>query len=97
LDRNGDGLDDLIISVNDDSNKEGKAYVVFGKQDGTAIDLSAIAAGIGGFLINSETMSDDRGSFGPSVSCAGDVNGDGLEINGTTVGFTKHNIRFTCT
>jgi hypothetical protein len=31
------------------------------------------------FLINSETMSDDRGSFGPSVSCAGDVNGDGLD------------------
>jgi hypothetical protein len=54
-------------------------YEVFGKQDGTAIDLSAIAAGIGGFLINSETMSDDRGSFGPSVSCAGDVNGDGLD------------------
>jgi hypothetical protein len=24
-------------------------------------------------------MSDDRGSFGPSVSCAGDVNGDGLD------------------
>jgi hypothetical protein len=43
----GDGLDDLIVGVNDDSNKEGKAYVVFGKQDGTAIDLSAIAAGIG--------------------------------------------------
>jgi hypothetical protein len=38
-DVNGDGLDDLIISVNDDSNKEGKAYVVFGKQDGTAIDF----------------------------------------------------------
>jgi hypothetical protein len=47
---------------NDDSNKEGKAYVIFGKQDGTAINLSAIASGIGGFLINSETMSDDRGN-----------------------------------
>jgi hypothetical protein len=78
-DVNGDGLDDLIIGVNDDSNKEGKAYVIFGKQDGTAINLSAIASGIGGFLINSETMSDDRGSFGPSVSSAGDVNGDGLD------------------
>ncbi len=78
-DVNGDGLDDLIIGVNDDSNKEGKAYVIFGKQDGTAINLSTIASGIGGFLINSETMSDDRGSFGPSVSSAGDVNGDGLD------------------
>ena len=72
-------MDDLVIGVNDDSNKEGKAYVIFGKQDGTAINLSAIASGIGGFLINSETMSDDRGSFGPSVSSAGDVNGDGLD------------------
>jgi hypothetical protein len=31
----------------------GKSYVVFGKQDNTnAIELSAIAAGTGGFVIN---------------------------------------------
>jgi hypothetical protein len=30
----------------------GKSYVVFGKQDNTAINLSAIAAGAGGFVIN---------------------------------------------
>jgi hypothetical protein len=38
-DVNGDGLDDLVIGVNDDSNKEGKAYVIFGKQDGTETEL----------------------------------------------------------
>jgi hypothetical protein len=64
-DVNGDGLDDLIISVNDDSNKEGKAYVVFGKQDGTAIDLSAIAAGIGsiGITMSIDIISNTAFSF----------------------------------
>jgi NAD(P)H-hydrate repair Nnr-like enzyme with NAD(P)H-hydrate dehydratase domain len=38
---------------NDQSNKSlaGRSYVVFGKQDNTnAIELSAIAAGTGGFI-----------------------------------------------
>jgi hypothetical protein len=37
----------------------GKSYVVFGKQDNTdVINLSAIAAGTGGFVINGESMGD---------------------------------------
>jgi hypothetical protein len=44
-DVNGDGLDDLIVGAYqaDSSNKSnaGKSYVVFGKQDNTAINLSA--------------------------------------------------------
>jgi hypothetical protein len=44
---NGDGLDDLIIgAVYADANggsNAGKSYVVFGKQDNTAINLSAIS------------------------------------------------------
>jgi hypothetical protein len=55
----------------------GKSYVVFGKKDNTdAIELSAIAAGIGGFVINGESARDYSGC---SVSNAGDVNGDGLD------------------
>jgi hypothetical protein len=50
---------------------------VFGKQDNTnAIELSAIAAGTGGFIINGESAYDESGI---SVSNAGDVNGDGLD------------------
>jgi hypothetical protein len=50
---------------------------VFGKKDNTdAIELSAIAAGIGGFVINGESARDYSGC---SVSNAGDVNGDGLD------------------
>jgi hypothetical protein len=54
----------------------GKSYVVFGKQDTNAIELSAIAAGTGGFVINGESEGDWSGY---SVSSAGDVNGDGLD------------------
>ncbi|WP_445013901.1 beta strand repeat-containing protein, partial [bacterium endosymbiont of Bathymodiolus sp. 5 South] len=82
-DVNGDGLDDLIVGATyaDPSGKSnaGKSYVVFGKADGSAINLSAIAAAnnpTGGFVINGEATSDYSGG---SVSSAGDVNGDGLD------------------
>jgi hypothetical protein len=79
-DVNGDGLDDLIVSAHvADSNgkvKAGKSYVIFGKKDSTTIDLSAIASGTGGFVINGENVNDESGF---SVSNAGDVNGDGLD------------------
>jgi hypothetical protein len=46
-DVNGDGLDDLIVGARyaDPSGKSdaGKSYVVFGKANGSAIDLSTIA------------------------------------------------------
>jgi hypothetical protein len=50
-----DGLDDLIVGAirADSSGKSdaGKSYVIFGKTDNTAINLSAIARGIGGSLL----------------------------------------------
>jgi hypothetical protein len=50
---------------------------VFGKKDNThAVELSDIAAGTGGFVINGESAGDFSGH---SVSNAGDVNGDGLD------------------
>jgi hypothetical protein len=56
--------------------KAGKSYVIFGKKDNTTIELSAIASGTGGSVINGENKYDDNGT---SVSTAGDVNGDGLD------------------
>jgi hypothetical protein len=47
---------------------------VFGKADGTAVELSDVANGIGGFVLNGEAAYDEAGI---SVSSAGDVNGDG--------------------
>ena len=79
-DVNGDGLDDLIIGAyNADPNGNsiaGESYVVFGKTDGTAVELSDVTAGTGGFVINGIDASDFSGY---SVSNAGDVNGDGLD------------------
>ncbi|OJA03415.1 integrin alpha, partial [Bathymodiolus thermophilus thioautotrophic gill symbiont] len=79
-DVNGDGLDDLIVGAHqadpDNKSNAGKSYVVFGKTNGSAVDLSAIASGTGGFVINGENIDDGSGI---SVSSAGDVNGDGLD------------------
>jgi hypothetical protein len=73
-------LDDLIVGAwGSGQSDTGKSYVVFGKTNRSAINLSAIADAsnpTGGFVINSEATNDYSGS---SVSSAGDVNGDGLD------------------
>jgi hypothetical protein len=73
-------LDDLIVGVDqayvNGKQRVGKSYVIFGKIDGPAITVSAIASGTGGFVINGENENDLSGR---SVSSAGDVNGDGLD------------------
>jgi Ca2+-binding RTX toxin-like protein len=78
-DINGDGLDDVIVGADGsdpNGSESGAAYAVFGKSDGTAVELSDVAAGIGGFVINGVGAYDGAGI---SVSSAGDVNGDGLD------------------
>jgi VCBS repeat-containing protein len=79
-DINGDGLDDLIIGANSadlsGNDNQGKTYVVFGSSGTTAIELSAVASGTGGFVINGAAVGDGLGN---AVSSAGDVNGDGLD------------------
>ena len=78
-DVNGDGLADLIVGAReadpDGNSSAGESYVVFGKADGTPVNLSNVAAGSGGFVINGIDPDDLSGH---SVSGAGDVNGDGL-------------------
>jgi hypothetical protein len=78
-DVNGDGLADLIVGADHSDpaagTDAGRSYVVFGQTTTAAIDLSAIAAGSGGFVINGQSLNDRSGI---SVASAGDVNGDGL-------------------
>lgn len=75
-DMNGDGLADLLVGARyGSSTNVGYAYVVYGKTNTTAIDLTAVAAGTGGFVIKGTSANDYAGT---SVSSAGDVNGDGI-------------------
>jgi Ca2+-binding RTX toxin-like protein len=77
-DINGDGLDDLIVGVPNESNTGGASYVVFGKADWTgtpALDVAALD-GTNGFRLGGVALNDRAGA---SVSSAGDVNGDGLD------------------
>jgi hypothetical protein len=76
-DVNGDGLDDLIIgAVYADANggsNAGKSYVVFGKQDNTAINLSAIAAGTIAIWISiHSTHNQIIQTIAVDITCAGD-------------------------
>src|SRR4029453_15136803 len=82
-DINGDGFADLIIgAVHGDGpgntrDFAGDSYVVFGHAGSFAaeIDLAAVAAGSGGFVIHGQDATDDSPH---SVSTAGDINGDGF-------------------
>jgi hypothetical protein len=79
-DVNGDGLADILVGAVAAINagvETGKAYVLYGRT-GTSlsnINLSAVAAGTGGFAINGINANDN---IGGSMSGIGDVNGDGL-------------------
>jgi len=57
------------------NNQAGESYVVFGKAETAPVNLSDVAAGSGGFIMNGIDPFDRSGG---SVSGAGDVNGDGL-------------------
>lgn len=74
-DLNGDGLADFAIAAPSGASYAGEVYVVFGREGGEPVDLSAVAAGTGGFVIRAEGVTD---RLGDALSAAGDVNGDGL-------------------
>lgn len=82
-DINGDGFDDLVVSaplydMDDDGDlieDVGSVYIVYGKAEGSYVDLTAVGKGIGGSVIDG--IFEDR-LTGLSVDGAGDVNDDGI-------------------
>ena len=88
-DFNGDGLDDVLFAGNNNTSTDpGKAWLIYGKTDGTVVNLSAITSGSGnqyGFVIQQGVLDSGNSTsyynmsmMGQSVSAAGDVNGDGF-------------------
>ncbi len=67
-DVNGDGLADILI--NDGVNA---AYVVFGKTSDAPVNVSSLAAGVGGFKLIGQATNGIT-----DVAMVGDFNGDGL-------------------
>ena len=75
-DVHGDGLADVIVGAYGANSYAGRSYVVFGKTGSTAVNLSDVEMGSGGFVINGISLS--FYTLDSGVSSAGDVNGDGL-------------------
>jgi hypothetical protein len=77
-DVNGDGLHDLLVGAPEGGPipAGGRTYVVHGKTDTSAVMLSQVFSGVGGFAVQGAGFDDESGS---SVAGAGDVNADGLD------------------
>ncbi len=78
-DVNGDGIDDLILGIDDVDipvSNAGASYLVFGASPPPSLINLSAPDGVTSFRLTGEENSDDGGH---SVSGAGDVNGDGYD------------------
>ena len=82
-DVNGDGLADVLVGApgarNAAGDTTGAGFVVFGRSSTTAVELSAVRAGSGGFALTGEVPTGAGGTLaGWSVAGGADLDGDGL-------------------
>lgn len=77
-DLNQDGLAEILVGAPFTAEQgwgSGSAYLVFGKSDGAAVELSDVSAGVGGFKITGEGV---QAFAGEHLAGLGDLTGDGL-------------------
>jgi hypothetical protein len=96
-DVDGDGRGDLLVGAPGFVGEEGvhgRVYVVYGRGAGAPVQLSAVAAGDGGYTITPKFMHDD--GFGALVGGGQDVNGDGRPdvVAGTRSGYLRAHVVF---
>ncbi|WP_146179684.1 beta strand repeat-containing protein [Limnohabitans parvus] len=77
-DVNGDGLDDMLVGNPNYGARDGRAYLIYGKASGAAVEVSSLPA-IGasnsvGFMVTADQPSNNPGL---TTMASGDVNGDG--------------------
>ncbi|MEL7333334.1 MAG: cadherin domain-containing protein, partial [Cyanobacteria bacterium J06560_2] len=74
----GDGLDDIVFSLNKSSGN--KIYAIFGKKDGVTVDLNQSLSPDVGFIVDVpvDNVSTENKVVVFEAKAAGDVNGDGL-------------------
>ena len=78
-DLNGNGKNEIIVGAPDNDaggTDAGAVYVVWGKSTESAVNLSSVAGGTGGFRIFGESKNDHAGS---AIGTTADMNGDGKE------------------
>ncbi|MBH1973674.1 MAG: FG-GAP repeat protein [Rhodobacteraceae bacterium] len=76
-DMNGDGRADMLVGApgqDAGGTDAGAAYVIWGKTSASAVQLTNVAAGTGGFKINGLSAGD---AVGTALGVLGDQNGDG--------------------
>lgn len=73
-DLNGDGVMDIAVGASEYSAGVGAVHVLFLNTDGTVQSSVRIANGLGGFPTG---IISGNAEFGSSLSCLGDLNGDG--------------------
>ncbi len=74
-DVNGDGKADVVLSAPTTNSNTGAAYIVYGKSDGSAVDLATDLAGLGFSIADIAT----EAALEISIGGLGDFNGDGFD------------------
>ncbi len=81
-DMNGDGLQDFAATaLNYGDEDGGRVYVIYGRQDGQAIDMEALSATppTGGFTITGYKPGALAHQYGIGIQGVGDIDGDGYD------------------